>query len=93
MALSSRELSEKAGKYTNLLKFSTENLFPEFKKIKVPTMIVIGDDDFIGDKIFQSDRITKNIPNASEIVIKDARHFSWIEQPTQIFCSNSEVDL
>lgn len=50
-------------------------------------MVVVGDDDFICDKISQSDRIAKNIPHASEIVIKDAGHFSWIEQPAQFFAA------
>jgi Predicted hydrolases or acyltransferases (alpha/beta hydrolase superfamily) len=79
------QLSDKAGEYTDASLFGTEYLFPQLKKIKVPTLIIVGDDDFICDRISQADRITKNILNASEIVIKDAGHFSWIEQPTQFF--------
>lgn len=87
LALSGGELSEKAGISTAISKFGSENLFPNLKKIIVPTLVVVGDDDFICDKISQSDRIAKNIPHASEIVIKDAGHFSWIEQPAQFFAA------
>ena len=77
------QMSEKAGIYTTAAKFGTEYLFPDLKKITVPTLIVVGDDDFICDKISQADRIAKNIPSSSEIVIKNAGHFSWFEQPKQ----------
>ena len=79
------QLSEKAGKYTTTSHFSTEYLFPLLTKIKVPTLVIVGDDDFICDKVSQADRITKKIQNAAEVVIKDAGHFPWIEQPTSFF--------
>ena len=79
------QLSNKAYEYTQASHFGTEYLFPELNKIKVPTLIVVGDDDIICDKISQSDRIAKNIPSATEIVIKDAGHFCWVEQPAQFF--------
>lgn len=78
-------LSNKAAEYTQISKFGTEYLFPQLNKIKVPTLVVVGDDDFICDKVSQADRITKQINNATEIVIKDAGHFCWAEQPTQFF--------
>lgn len=79
------QLSNKASEYTGASKFGREYLFPELSKITVPTLVVAGDDDFICDKISQGDRIHENIANSDEIVIKDAGHFSWIEQPTQFF--------
>jgi len=50
----------------------------------------VGDDDFVCDKVSQADRIVKNIKNSTEIVIKDAGHFCWVEQPIQFFndCGN-----
>lgn len=87
--LGDAQFSQKAGEYSSSSKFGTENLFPELYKIKVPTLIVVGDDDFICDKISQADRIHSNINKSEEIVIKDAGHFSWVEQPTQFF-SDSE---
>lgn len=79
------ELSDKADENTNASNFGTEYLFPILKKIKVPTLIVVGDDDFACDKVSQADRIHSNIKNSDELVIKNAGHFFWIEQPTQFF--------
>ncbi len=79
------KMSEKAMQYTRASKFGSEYLFPELNKIKVPTLVVVGDDDLFCDKISQADRIVKNIPSSTEIVIKDAGHFCWVEQPTQFF--------
>lgn len=79
------QMSEKAGRYTTAAKFDTEYLFPDLKKITVPTLVVVGDDDFICDKVSQADRIARDIPSSSEIVIKDAGHFCWFEQPEQFY--------
>jgi len=79
------KMSGKAMQYTRASKFGSEYLFPELNKIKVPTLVVVGDDDLFCDKISQADRIVKNIPSSTEIVIKDAGHFPWVEQPTQFF--------
>jgi len=46
---------------------------------------VVGDDDIFCDQVSQADRISKNISSSTEIVIKDAGHFCWIEQPGQFF--------
>jgi pimeloyl-ACP methyl ester carboxylesterase len=79
------ELSEKAFRYTNASKNGSKLLFPELHKITVPTLIVVGDDDFICDKVSQSDRIHEQIASSTLLVIKDAGHFCWIEQPEQFF--------
>ncbi|MCA0232658.1 MAG: alpha/beta hydrolase [Bacteroidetes bacterium] len=83
--LGNPEINDKAAEYTDAAMFGTEYLFPELPKIKVPTLVIVGDDDFVCDKISQADRIHKQIPSSDEIVIKDAGHFSWVEQPTQFF--------
>lgn len=79
------ELSDHAYENTGKARFGTEYLFPQLKSITVPTLVVVGDDDFICDRVSQADRIAKNISSATEIVIKDAGHFSWIEQPQPFF--------
>jgi proline iminopeptidase len=43
----------------------------------------VGDDDFVCDKVSQADRITKSISTPYEIVIADAGHFCWFEQPSR----------
>jgi proline iminopeptidase len=77
--------SDKAAGNAGASKFATEYLFPQLNSINVPTLVVVGDDDFACDKVSQSDRIAKNIKNSNEIVIKNAGHFPWIEQPTPFF--------
>jgi pimeloyl-ACP methyl ester carboxylesterase len=46
-------------------------------------MVVAGDD--YTDKVTQVDNLAKNIPSSTVIIIKNAGHFPWIEQPTQFF--------
>lgn len=79
------KISQKAQKYSEASKFGREYIFPELNKITVPTLIVVGDDDFVCNKISQADRIAELIKNSTEIVIKNAGHFPWIEQPEQFF--------
>ncbi|CAM4062214.1 Pimeloyl-ACP methyl ester carboxylesterase [Pedobacter westerhofensis] len=79
------ELSEKAFRYTNASKNGSELLFPLLHKITVSALIVVGDDDFICDKISQSDRIHEQIASSTLLVIKNAGHYCWIEQPEQFF--------
>jgi pimeloyl-ACP methyl ester carboxylesterase len=80
-----RRMSNKASQYSEASRMGREYIFPELHKITVPTLVVVGDDDFVCDKISQADRIAKNIKNSTEIVIKNAGHFCWIEQPVQFF--------
>ncbi|MCX7798490.1 MAG: alpha/beta hydrolase [Melioribacter sp.] len=79
------KISAKAQRYSETSKFGLEYIFTELNKIDVPTLIVVGDDDFVCNKVSQADRITKLIKNSTEIVIKNAGHFPWIEQPKQFF--------
>ena len=79
------QISGKAQQYSEASKMGREYLFPELHNITVPTLVVVGDDDFVCDKVSQADRIVQHIKNSSEIVIKDAGHFCWIEQPVQFF--------
>jgi len=88
--LGDMRMSNKAGQYSEASKMGLENLLPELHKITVPVLVVVGDDDFVCDEVSQADRIAQNIKNSTEIVITDAGHFSWVEQPTQFFneCGN-----
>lgn len=88
--LGNPEINDKVYEYITNAKFGTDYLFPELNKIKVPTLVVAGDDDFICDKVSQADRIIKEIPNASLIVLKDAGHFGWVEQPEQFFAQTKK---
>lgn len=85
LKIGSTPFSDKAAERTTTSKFLSEYLFPQLNNIKVPTLVVVGDDDFICNKVSQSDRITMNIKNSSEIIIKDTGHMPWLEQPTPFF--------
>ena len=82
--------SDKAYKYTAISHFQHFYLFPDLNKIKVPVLIIVGDDDFICDKTSQADRAVKLIPTSTELVITDSGHFPWIEQPRQFFDLSAE---
>jgi proline iminopeptidase len=79
------EFSEKAFRYTSASKNGSKILFPLLHMITVPTLLIVGDDDFLCDKISQSDRIHEKIPSSILLVIKNSGHFPWIEQPEQFF--------
>jgi proline iminopeptidase len=48
--------------------------------VHVPTVIVVGDDDFICSPV-QALRIHLRIPGSKLVLIEQAGHFPWIEQP------------
>jgi proline iminopeptidase len=52
--------------------------------IQVPTVILVGDDDFICSPV-QALRIHLRIPGSKLVVIEQAGHFPWIEQPDAFF--------
>jgi proline iminopeptidase len=56
------------------------DLRPELARITVPTLIVVGDDDFICDAVAARD-MADRIAGAQLAVIADAGHFPWVEQP------------
>jgi proline iminopeptidase len=82
-------LSDRAAKYTSISGFNSLYLFPDLDKIKVPVLVIVGDDDFICDKTSQADRAVKRMPSSTELVIKDSGHFPWIEKPQQFFSQSA----
>jgi proline iminopeptidase len=57
------------------------DLRPELPKVRTPTLVVVGDDDFICD-VTAAHEMANGIPGAELAVIADAGHFPWVEQPT-----------
>lgn len=84
-ALGGLQINDQLDAYSSHAGFMSGYLFPDLHKITVPTLVITGDDDFICDKISQSDRIHANIASSDLIVVKDSGHFPWIEQPDQFF--------
>ena len=56
------------------------DLRPELGRIDAPTLVVAGEDDFICD-VTAAREMAELIPGARLVVIPDAGHFPWVEQP------------
>lgn len=52
----------------------------QLKGVKVPTLIVVGDDDFICSPAIAR-RIHLTLPNSKLLLIEKSGHFPWMEQP------------
>ncbi len=58
------------------------NVTPYLKDIQVPTLILVGDDDFICPQS-QSERMHKAIPNSELHIFKKCGHFASLEAPDE----------
>jgi proline iminopeptidase len=56
------------------------DLRPELRNIRTPTLVVVGEDDFICD-VSAAHEMADGIPGAELAVIAEAGHFPWVEQP------------
>jgi pimeloyl-ACP methyl ester carboxylesterase len=56
------------------------DLRPELGRISAPTLVMVGDDDFICD-VVAAREMADRIPGARLAVISEAGHFPWVEQP------------
>jgi proline iminopeptidase len=85
MAVENVKLSQKAWEMTSKGGLGSEQILDFLPKITVPTLVLVGDDDFICDQVSHASRIHKAIKNSQLSVIKNAGHFIWIEQPKAFF--------
>ena len=58
------------------------DLVPRIRDLKMPTLIVSGDSDFI--PAFVSEHIAAAMPNARLVTMKDCGHFAYLECPAQV---------
>jgi proline iminopeptidase len=66
--------------YFNTVEFQTLDLRDDLRAIQAPTLVVVGDDDFIAGAVC-ADAIVRELPDARLVTIPDAGHFVYIEQP------------
>lgn len=59
------------------------DLFPQLKKLKVPTLIVHGNEDVV--PVWTAQEIKKAIPQAKILFLKKCGHFPYIEKPDELF--------
>lgn len=59
------------------------NLFPELRKLKIPTLIIHGKHDIV--PIQTAKEIKEAIPKAQLVILDQCNHFPYIEQPEKLF--------
>jgi proline iminopeptidase len=62
--------------------FETFDLRGELGKIKAPTLVITGDDDFICGPVC-ADEIASGIKGARKVIVGDSGHMIFIEQPEE----------
>jgi len=63
------------------------DLLPKLKSLKIPTLVIYGDHDFI--PAGTAEHITQALPNARMVTLKDCGHFSYLECPVAV---HEEID-
>jgi proline iminopeptidase len=64
----------------NTAEFPALDLRPELRKIEAPTLVVVGDEDFICGPVC-ADAIVREVPDARLVTISESGHFVYVEQP------------
>jgi proline iminopeptidase len=58
------------------------NLLERLKGLKIPTLVIYGDHDFI--PVGTAEHITQALPNAHLVTFKDCGHFTYMECPVPV---------
>jgi proline iminopeptidase len=58
------------------------DLLPRLRNLRIPTLVITGDRDFIPVEIAQ--RIAQAIPGARMMTIRGCGHFAFLERPTEV---------
>jgi proline-specific peptidase len=66
--------------YFNTVEFPSFDLRGELRSFEAPTLVVVGDDDFIAGPAC-ADAMLRELPNARLVTIPDSGHFVYVEQP------------
>lgn len=64
----------------NTVEFPTFDLRGELRTIPVPTLVVVGDDDFIAGPVC-AEAIVRELPDGRLVTIAGSGHFVYVEQP------------
>jgi proline iminopeptidase len=66
--------------YFNTVEFPQLDLRPELRAIRSPTLVLVGDGDFITGQVC-ADVLVAELPDARLAVVPEAGHFSYVENP------------
>jgi proline iminopeptidase len=75
------EIDEEVQALTRAAGFQQDDLLPQLHLITAPTLVIVGDADFLCGPVSQAARIHERITDSTLEVIVDCGHFPWIEQP------------
>ena len=64
------------------------DLTPQLERLRIPTLIVHGDDDFIPLDV--ACHIAEAIPGSRLVILEDCGHFAFMEQPERVHTCVSE---
>jgi len=82
-----REIED--GLYAQTWDIESYDLLPRLRSLRVPTLVVRGDHDFIPMAI--SEHIAEAVPDARFVSIADCGHFVFMEQPDAIHAEIAEL--
>lgn len=63
------------------------NLLPQLTHLRIPTLVVHGDYDFV--PVACTAHIAEAIPDARFVVMRDCGHFSYMERPEEVHAAIS----
>ncbi|HET9114948.1 MAG TPA: alpha/beta hydrolase [Gaiellaceae bacterium] len=66
--------------YFNTVEFPTFDLRGELRTIEAPTLVIVGNDDFMAGP-GSADVIVRELPDARLVKIHESGHFAYLEQP------------
>ena len=67
--------------YLDTWKVPGYDLLPKLQSLDIPTLVIVGDSDFIPPVV--ASHIAAAIPNATLVTIEDCGHFSYLEKPAE----------
>jgi proline iminopeptidase len=76
-------VDETVNRYADASGFQGDDVLADLHRITVPTLVIVGDDDFICDPVSQAARIAERIPSSTLVTIEDSGHVPWAEQPAR----------
>jgi len=63
---------------------NTMDLRPELRKIRVPTLVIVGRHDFITN-VAMAEEMVKHIPDACLEIFEESGHFAVVEEPEKFY--------
>jgi pimeloyl-ACP methyl ester carboxylesterase len=67
-------------RYFNTVEFPQLDLRPELQTIGAPTLVVVGEADFITGRVC-ADVLVSELADARLVVVPEAGHFTYVENP------------